>query len=1057
MPRLRDIESFKDSLKTLGNEPEALELWGETYQDIQPPPPKPVPAEASKPEAAPEDAALQQLLQEPSGPGDDNNAELIDSPTQGNDFSDFLGTLDLDSLPEAEAPSQDTSDTLDLSQDFELPDLDMPVGSDEPESAATAEQLDEPAELDALEDFDSLLPADDMMNASANADSSESKLDEPEDFDISSMLTGGLADELSSETDVLGDTPPGDTLLDSFMPEDLQAEDAQAASSMPEDFSIPDFDIDPSSSEPLEPQALDDAGEAGSMGTDLSAAADSELPSMDIDAFDSFDLSGEAAASDTGALVPDLDAAAFSGGLQNDLDGQLASLDSDAPVGADMFSLDAGWGGDFSIPGFDSPKAGKAAPQPAASSFKSRIDSASDRAQSGKVRAVELSDAQVDALQDTLLSYPLNLRLCVEDAIANSKGSEAQQAELIWMLVDGASAKDAAKHTGKILKRYIAVPAGFEKKTGAALEAEKGTLAYLFRHSILPMLQALVLAGAALGALYFLGYNFVYKPIKANSTYAQGYRQITSDKYQEADDLFLSADRIWPMKRWYYRYAQGLVDKAQYPRAETMYERLLSRWPRETRAALDYARMESQTLYAFENAEKILKRWVLERDYFNKDALVLMADNYLAWADMEEQKRIPPAKEALAALYENARYYLATLMDKHGRTDPFMERMLIYFMRVEQSLGLDKLKDIEPIAQYFLATPRSKFSSSTLAELGEYLMKRDRTDQVGTILIAAVDRDGSVPEAHVAMAKWNRRTGFPDDERKALLYAVRFFREADQRSGLVTRRLRSYLSTLIRLSEVYIGSGESLDAEEALSDAIARYERGLEELRFNREAEFGKAYSLLAGIYYLERMDFDGALALYAKAEQSGYSTPETDYRRGYMWYRNQSSDGSAALAFFYRAGLDRDPSPWLSFATGNALYARGDFFAAQAYFSMLADRMQFELNTISIPSPQAKPSHREIVEILIMARNNLGACLYRSAERLGDARRRSEAMVQFTESARLFDSLSRDQRTMIRSDSKNLGFLNLDYVLHPMRGIDIATYRELPVDMKYPAYAVLP
>jgi hypothetical protein len=86
-----------------------------------------------------------------------------------------------------------------------------------------------------------------------------------------------------------------------------------------------------------------------------------------------------------------------------------------------------------------------------------------------------------------------------------------------------------------------------------------------------------------------------------------------------------------------------------------------------------------------------------------------------------------------------------------------------------------------------------------------------------------------------------------------------------------------------------------------------------------------------------------------------------------------------------------------------------------------------------------------------MMTRNNLGAALYRVAERMGDAGRRADAMAEFTESARLFDSLARDQRTMLRPDSKNLGFLNLDFVLHPLRGIDLGIYKTIPTEMGYP------
>lgn len=169
------------------------------------------------------------------------------------------------------------------------------------------------------------------------------------------------------------------------------------------------------------------------------------------------------------------------------------------------------------------------------------------------------------------------------------------------------------------------------------------------------------------------------------------------------------------------------------------------------------------------------------------------------------------------------------------------------------------------------------------------------------------------------------------------------------------------------------------------------------------------------------------------------------------MHYYGEPADPGKALLFFHRAALDRDPSPYLLWALANSLFERGDYAAAQGYFSMLVDKMQFELSTMSLVEPQNRPSHQEIVELLMMATNNLGAALIRVAERSGDSSRRARAMVSFTESSRLFDALVRDQTTMLRPEQKNLGFLNLDFILHPQRGIDLATYRMLPVDMAYP------
>jgi tetratricopeptide (TPR) repeat protein len=377
--------------------------------------------------------------------------------------------------------------------------------------------------------------------------------------------------------------------------------------------------------------------------------------------------------------------------------------------------------------------------------------------------------------------------------------------------------------------------------------------------------------------------------------------------------------------------------------------------------------------------------------------------------------------------------------------------MLLYFIRTERFSQKDNIKEILPLTTYFVENKKSGWSASTLAELGEYLLDRDETGYVNSVLLAAVDKDGTLPEAHAALGRWNRRAGFQADELMAMEYAARFYAETDEKAGLTPKRNKRYIESLIRLGELRREDGRSLDAEDAFNTAIDRYEQALEGRQFKREADYGKAYALLADIYYAERMDFKGALILYSEAEKNGFITPETDYRRGYIHYMQPVDDGSSALGFFYRAALDSDPSPYLQWATANALFDRDDYFAAQGYYSMLTNRLQFELETIALPSPQTKPSHNEIVELLMMARNNLGVTLYRVSERMGNAKRRAEAMVQFTESARLFDSLARDQRTMLRSESKNLGFLNLDFVLHPLRGIDLGSYRIIPTELAYP------
>lgn len=1016
MPKLKDIDQFKASLKNLGKESEVLAQWGETWHDLEVPP-----------QGVPDDIA--NLL----NPGNEEpvTEAVPESTPLDQDFTSFLDDISLD--------TGDTPEEL-PPDDFEVP----PSFQENTREPDEDEFSVPPSLLEGLESFADedagIVETGEQLEATEDGEAEETLSvvsDDPETTEnLEALDTPDKFDDPAQAAELMPD------LTDTFGLDDLGSfgdEPESANSNEPDEFSMPGFDEPATTQEP---------------------ASDTEAEALDGDAFDQFNLGG----SPQDSMLPELSADDFAKGMgqgqgQDDIEAQIASLDGEAAT-ADNFSLDADWGGDFTIPGFE--MGGESASQATAKSSNAPSPKQNGQLASAfgtptprphvekKARPVEFTDEQADTLQDTLLSYPLNLRLAIEDIVANNKGSDAQQSDLLWMLVEGASAKDSAKLAGRILKRYIEVPASFTKRTGAAFEAEKGSFRYIFIHSILPVLQVLILVALGAGFIFYLGYSFAYKPLKANSLYTEGLRQLELTKYGESMEFFDRADTLWSMKSWHYRYARGFAKNGQYPRAESMYDRLLASWPRERRAALDYAGMEREQL-AFPKVESVLQTYILGSDYFNKQALIMSAENFLAWADFEEQQYRAPDLPAIDKLYKNARLQLATLMERHGRSDAYLELMLLYFMRTERFSQKDNIKDVLPLATYFTENKKSGWAASTMAELGEYLLDRDETEQVNTVLLAAIDKDGTLPEAHVALAHWNRRAGFQADELKAMEYAARFYAEADEKMGLTPKRNKSYIESLIRLGELRRLDGRSLDAEDAFNTAIDRYERALEGRQLKRDASYGKAYALLADIYYAERMDFRGALILYSEAEKNGYTTPETDYHRGYIHYMQPADDGSSALAFFYRAALDTDPSPYLQWATANALFTRDDFFAAQGYYSMLANRLQFELDTIALPSPQTKPSHNEIVELLMMARNNLGVTLYRVSERMGDAKRRAEAMVQFTESAKLFDSLARDQRTMLRSESKNLGFLNLDFVLHPLRGIDLGSYRIIPTELAYP------
>jgi tetratricopeptide (TPR) repeat protein len=707
-----------------------------------------------------------------------------------------------------------------------------------------------------------------------------------------------------------------------------------------------------------------------------------------------------------------------------DLDTEIASLSEEAPAAA-TFNLDSGWGGfgDFgaSGTGVESPTRGakparKVAPQESA-------------------RIVSLSEAQVDILQDSLLSFPLNLRVAVEDILANAKGTDIQQSRLVWMLVEGATASDAALLCGRILKRTIEIPKGYRKRTGAAFEAKKGSLGYILVHTVLPILRIGALALAAAAALAYLGWRFVYTPLAANSLYRSGYALIAEDRFPEAELAFADATEMREFIRWYYLYAEAYAAKRQYILAENKYSSLLERYPGEKRGALAWARLEREQL-KYESAIGVLRKRILETDYFNQDALLLSGDVYLDWA--EEDKR----------MYEEARRCFAGLIERYGAKDAYLERMLLYFMRTDdrqEALALKRrfLADSDGSSSSRASIP---LSAPTLAELGGYILDIGEIEDAYRVLVAAAAKDPAVPETYFHLARYFRRSGSPAEERGALDRAAAAF---EALPGLSGKKAGMYIEGVVRRGRLLLAGREWLGAEQDFSTAASAYEDALELRRVKRSSRFSEAYAGLAEVAFWQRDDLEGALELYARAASDGYETSLTLYRQGYILYRlGRAKD---ALERFYGAAKDGSESPYLEYAFGAALYARGDWFSAEAFFRRVKERMLKELSELDLPSPQERASEAEIVELLMKAENNLGAALYRVAARVGDSRIRARAMAAFAESSRYFDSLTRDPATLTRPDTRNLGFLNMDFVLHPLRDFDISIYPEIERDPAFP------
>ncbi|MDR3324874.1 MAG: tetratricopeptide repeat protein, partial [Spirochaetaceae bacterium] len=662
-----------------------------------------------------------------------------------------------------------------------------------------------------------------------------------------------------------------------------------------------------------------------------------------------------------------------------------------------------------------------------------------------------IREDDLQTLLETLDAYPLNVRIACEEAIAEETVEPAQLDALAALLVAGARADEAAALLSNILKRTVRAPKAYQ--TGEELEAEKGSLSYLFVHKFLPFARLALIAAALAASIVYLSYQFIYRPLAAESLYKKGYELILSgepNNYAQANRHFNDAFEINRVKDWFYKYAERFRDERQYLHAQNKYDELLRVYPHDKKGALDYAGMETNYLRNFEKADRIIRREVLDYAIDDRDALLALGDVNLSWGEVDPSR------------YEHARASFARALAIHGYSDPVLERMLLYFIRTDQ------LVEVLPLQQRFMGNPKSAVAPSTLAELGGYLLDKRIEDPQGVpdeniqlidgikdILLRAEKADPSLPEPHYHLGRYYAFYRSPVDERITFETAAAAFDAA----AIETPKRTDYrIRTQRRLAELMTGRKEYIPAENALQKGINIYEDAVQRRLLTRSREHGRLYADLGDIeYFVKTANMTEATEYYLQAEANGWLPPEVEYRLGGAYYRQE--DFPNALRRFFSVSRRIPFNRRLLNTLGAAAYRNSDYFAAESYYSRLLSMLTRDRDRLPIALPDDVPEHRNLLERIMTAQNNLGATMNALARQTGRAAYRSQALTLFAESARTSDSLGRNLQTMQRGglfdnalSGVSLPYLNIRNTLYPTSDAQDRTYPRIDADVLEPS-----
>ena len=962
------------------------------------------------------------------------DAPAEDIPSLDDEFGlDTLTASDESSAPAEESPAPA------MAEDIPSLDDDLAGALDEALPAEDIPSLDE-SPLDApVEDIPSLddssfdAPADDTgAGAEGLDDFSTEGMDEFSTEGMEDFSTDGL-DDLGLDTLTASDesSAPAEKSVDGEESPAPESSDADLGDmGTPADlFNMDDIDFGSSDAKtPVDFNAEDEIPDYGDIDGLDSSSEDEGSEEFDenqpLETFDTSEMEGM----DFG--IPDTDT-------------QLNGGAGDFELGNnDDFAME----GEFEIPGFSDVTTAK-------EEKKTKINLASSKDAKGKKgkngldeldfnEAEEaenlppntLSDSQYKKFLKNLSEYPLNVRLAFEDLIVQDEFTDDAEFEVIEKILNKAPARQVASMLEKMLDTSIPVPRDFEHRTAEEYEAYKKSLSYQLRNKIIPGLivgVAVLLVG--LGIFNF-SKNCIYKPLKANKLYKQGYALLQADEYPQSEMRFEEAVSYRISKKWFFNYARGYREHKQYQRAGAMYQRILNYFKHNKAAGLEYADMELNDLANYEKAEEIVRRQVLDYHINDADGILKLGDIFLEWGTEKD-----PAK------LENAREQYATLIQLYKANDLYLSRMMRYFIRT------DNLRNVIQMQKTF--EPREKsLCSDDWAELSGYLLDkyygplapseeylRYEIEGLRGLLLRAVKTGPSNPIAYYNLAKYFINSGENGSVENTLQNAIECFNTVP---SMKKRDIYKYIDSYRLLGEHYIETTDYLQAQEQFAEGISLYTTERDNAGFEGTPEIGKLYEDMANIKYSVSGDYDEALQNYKYSVELGNDSPSIRYRIGYIQYKNKNY--AEALGSFMKSGDGNVKERNLLLAMANTLSLRGDDYAAQGYYNQLIDNLDSEIAKRGMVFPQASVKDYDVVNTYLSAANNYGVTLYRLAKRTGNSNLNAQAIVQFQQSLRAWDALTRNQDTLVRLPGSNLAEQNIQYITHPMPEFEPAIYTDI-------------
>lgn len=1028
MPGLNQLKKFVSDINNLGNEIEIRKKRGEKITEIE------------LPDTYEEDDSEEFIVGLPEkGRGEESQGDGISDDSEAS-LDDGTELDSLDDLDGAEASSSDDSFDLDaLGSIDDLDDFlndsdDKPSAPAEPETPAPADDL---ADLGDLSMFDDAPASESEPVAETapveSAEPVDSVASDADDF----AYTGNEIDMNEGLPDEIAETDAGSDLVSESVPEaasEPSEEPLDMAGFDADDISIPDSDdtgADAGSTDDMPdisdfsqmpeaedvPSADDSVLDAGTDDAGVAQPEEFNPDSLDIESLVGVDDSSDEASPAAESFdTSELENADFSEETQKKGGGEEFPTTED---GFDLYS-------DFEIEGFTDTETAEIRKKPS-------VDTV-DFSDAPTKPKNTLTDEEYAKFKENLASYPLNLKVALEEFFADQNFTDDTVFEIVEKVLKKVTARSLAGQLEKLTEKSIQIPRDFERRSYAQYEAYKQSFQYQLKNRIIPgAIVALIAVLIGIG-LFKAGKNFIYKPVMATKYYKQGYALIENNEFPQSELKFKEAVSYKPIKKWFFNYARGYRDKKQFDRAAKMYKNILRYFRQDKQAALEYARMELFDRVNFALAESIVRREILDYYVNDADAILLLGDIFMEWAEVEPEK------------YEEAKKQYLLLTDLYGVQPLYQARMLRYYIHT------DKLRDVLVYKNIFYPKQSSLESEDWILLSGYLLEKlygplsksdeylRASIEDVRGMLEMAIKADPTSPVARYNFARYFVYNGYIPQAKSEFQICLDLFAKQKKRTKKDTYK---EINATRVLGEIYSDEREYLKAQDIFTRGITLFEDEKEKSGFEGDENVGILFADMGDIDYFITGDLDAAMEHFKTAIETKYDTPNLRYKIGAISYGRKDFD--TALDFFSDVAHEKGEDTSLLLALGNTLSIRGDDFAAQSYYEDLITELNHERRKTGLVSPQDDDDDYALVDSYLKANNNLGVTLYRLAKQTGNSGMYGKAIVKLSESARAWDTLTRNPSTMVRLEGSNLANQNVKYITHPTPEFEPAIYTDIP------------